>query len=360
MKYDYLIVGAGPFGCTFAHEKTKQGYKVLVIDKRDHIGGNCYTERIHKIDVHKYGAHIFHTKSKKIWNYVNQFATFNNYIHKVMVHDGKRIYSFPINLLTLHQLWGDKVTTPTEAKNHLDLVKINIPNPSNFSEWVLSQVGPEIYNKFYYGYTKKQWRREPKDVPINIAKRLPIRLNYDDRYFGNDYQGIPEQGYTDIFRKMLDGSEIQLNHDFFSDRATFNRIAKKIVFTGRIDEYYEYKHGPLDYRSLYFAHRLTNGDHQGNSVINYTNLKVKYTRVIEHKHFNCRNDHKTIVSYEYPTEYTIDKEPYYPVCDQENMDLYDKYRNEGDDTIFGGRLGTFKYYDMDQVIAQALSMASRK
>ncbi len=253
--YDYLVVGAGPFGCVFAHEMSKRGRSVLVVEKRKHIGGNCYTWDRNGLHIHKYGVHIFHTKSREIWGYINQFAKFNNYVHKAMVNYKDRIYSFPINLMTIHQLWPE-ITSPQQAREKLNSVRKDISDPKNFEEWVLSQVGSMIYSKFYYGYTMKQWGRDPKEVPINVAKRLPIRLNYDNRYFGDDYQGIPVGGYTQIWKKMLEGSEVLRACDFFEDRSRLCGLAKRVVFTGRPDELHDYKYGFFEYRSLSFQEHV--------------------------------------------------------------------------------------------------------
>lgn len=354
MKYDYIIIGAGPFGCTFAYEMHKQNKKVLIIEKRSHIGGNCYTEEKHNIHVHKYGAHIFHTKSKKIWDYINQFATFNNYVHRVMINYGNKIYSFPINLMTLHQLWPE-ITNPVEAKKKLESVRIKINNPSNFEEWFLSQVGQEIYEKFFLGYTKKQWMRDPKHIPVSIGKRIPIRLTFDNRYFGDDYQGIPIGGYTQIFQKMLDGIEVKTNCDFFKDKKTLIRLSKKLIYTGRIDELFNYKHGYLEYRALKFTQQTVKGDHQGTAVVNYTDSSIAHTRVTEHKHFEFNGQPNSIVTTEYPDIYDPTKTPYYPINNDKNNKLFQKYLAELNSNMqIGGRLGTYKYYNMDQVIAQAL------
>lgn len=355
-KYDYIIVGSGLFGATFAYEAKKANKKVLVLEKRNHIGGNCYTEEINGINVHKYGPHIFHTNDKYIWDYVQQFAEFNNFILRTKVRHGNEIFSFPINLFTLYQLWG--VSTPANAQKKLDSVKINIDDPQNLEEWILSQVGEEIYHKFIKGYTKKQWGQNPKSLPSSIIKRLPIRLTFDDNYFNDKYQGIPVGGYTQIFNKMLKDIEVS-NIDFFSDKEYFEKIAKKIVYTGKIDELFEYRHGKLDYRSLRFDHQIIDGDFQGNAIINYTSENVPFTRITEHKHFEFKNSPTSVISKEYPEIHNENNIPYYPINDEKNTYLYNKYSldaNTLDNYIFGGRLAKYKYFDMHQIIGSALGI----
>lgn len=358
MKYDYVIVGAGLFGCVFAHEMRKRGKSVVVIEKRDHIGGNCYTEERSGIHVHKYGAHIFHTKSKRIWDYINQFATFNNYVHKVVVNVNGLIYSFPVNLMTMYQIWPGDVKTPADARRIMNKQRAKIDNPANFEEYMLSQVGHAIYALFFKEYTKKQWRRDPKEVPASVGSRMPVRFTFDDRYFGNDYQGIPIGGYTQIFEKMLDGVEVHTKCDFFSDQQVLTRLGKKLVFSGCIDELHGYKFGHLDYRTLKFDHITTSGDYQGTAVVNHTRENVQYTRVTEHKHFEGGNHDLTVVSMEYPVEYQPGRIPYYPINDEKNTQLYERYREITGDVILGGRLGAYRYYDMDQVVAQALRVSN--
>lgn len=363
--YDYLIVGSGFFGSVCAHELTKKGYKCLVIEKRSHIGGNCYTENKEGIHVHKYGAHVFHTSNKEIWDYVNQFATFNNFVNHVKVNHKNKIYSFPINMLTLHQLYG--VTTPEEARKKLDEVRIKNDNPKNLEEWIVSQVGVDIYNIFIKGYTTKQWGRHPMDLPASIIKRLPIRFTYDDSYYGKDYQGIPIGGYTQIFEKLLEGIDVRLNEDYLQNKESFNNLAKKVIYTGPIDAFYKYKHGALNYRSLKFEiERVEVPDYQGNAVINYTELHVPYTRILEHKHFDPVNTNFTYITKEYPREYlqfTEDNlEPYYPINDNINTPVYEKYKllSESEpNVIFGGRLAEYRYYDMHQVIGSALHLCKK-
>lgn len=350
--YDFLIVGAGLFGSVCARELTDAGYKCLVIDKRDHIGGNCYTENIDGINVHKYGAHIFHTSDKEIWDYVNRFATFNHFVNRPKVRYGKELYSFPINLMTLYQLFG--VIDPRAAEQELDKRRIKIDRPANLEEWVLTQVGQEIYDKFIKGYTTKQWGRDPKELPASIIKRLPIRMTYDDNYFKDKYQGIPIGGYTQIFEKLLDGIDVETGVDFFDNRYKYESMANKIIYTGPIDKYYGYAYGKLQYRSLEFdVQRLPISDLQGNAVVNYTEENVPYTRIIEHKHFEFGTQNHTVVTLEYPKS---SGEPYYPINDETNNAIYNLYASrENDKVIFGGRLATYKYYDMHQVIGAALA-----
>lgn len=361
--YDYLIVGSGLFGATFARQVTDAGYKCLVIDKRDHIGGNVYSEKREGIDVHVYGAHIFHTSNDRIWEYVNRFAKFNNYINKPKVRFEDNIFSFPINLMTLHQLWG--VTTPAEAEAKLEEVRIPCENPDNLEDWILSQVGREVYETFVKGYTMKQWQRDPKELPASIIKRLPIRLTFDENYFFDKYQGIPVEGYTSMVQNMLEGIEVRTGVDYFADKGELDSLADRIVFTGKIDEYYDFRFGELEYRTLRFEHESIEGDFQGNAVINYTHPEVPFTRILEHKHFQPQtagNIPNTIITREYSDEYKRGKTPYYPINNDKNNKMYKKYevlarREEG--VIFGGRLAEYKYYDMHQVIGSAL-VKSRK
>lgn len=360
--YDYTIIGAGLFGATFARRALDSGKSVLVIEQRDHIAGNCYTENINGIHVHKYGPHIFHCSSEKIWNFVNRFAKFNHFVNRPRVDFGGKIFSFPINMMTLHQLWG--VTSPAEAEKKLLEVREKNDSPRNFEEWVLSQVGRQIYETFFYGYTKKQWGRDPKDLPASIAKRIPIRLTWDDNYFNDTYQGIPIGGYTQMFEKMFEGSEIQTGIDFFDERNLLERISRKIVYTGKIDRFFEFKYGDLEYRSLDFKTEMCNiVNYQGVAQMNHTSADVAFTRTTEHRHFefNLKEDVNSIITREYPIAWDRSQIPYYPVNDEKNNKLYEAYQGLKDDIsadkkyIFGGRLASFKYYDMHQVIGEALA-----
>jgi UDP-galactopyranose mutase len=353
-KYDYLIVGAGLYGSTFAYEMNKQGKKCLVIDKRNHIGGNIYTEEIEGINVHKYGAHIFHTSNKEVWEYINQFCEFNNYINSPIANYKGEIYNLPFNMNTFNKLWG--VRTPREAQEKIEEQKkeYGIVEPKNLEEQAISLIGKDIYEKLIKGYTEKQWGRDAKDLPSFIIKRLPVRFTYDNNYFNDRYQGIPIGGYTKIIEKMLEGIEVRLNSNFFDKREEYENIADKIVFTGMIDEYYNYCFGKLEYRSLRFETEVLNEEnYQGNAVVNYTEREVPYTRVIEHKHFEYGQQEKTVITREYPSEWKEGDEPYYPVNNKRNNELYQKYKELADreeKVIFGGRLGEYKYYDMDKVI----------
>jgi UDP-galactopyranose mutase len=362
--YDYLIVGAGLFGATFAYEATKRGKKCLVIDKRNHIGGNIYTEEVEGINVHKYGAHIFHTNSKDIWEYVNQFAEFNRYTNSPVANYNGEIYNLPFNMNTFNKLWG--VATPKEAKEKINNQRLEagIENPKNLEEQAISLVGTDIYKKLIKGYTEKQWGRSATELPSFIIKRLPVRFTYDNNYFNDKYQGIPIGGYTQIVEKMLSESDVQLNTDYFQNREELDNKAKKIVFTGMIDEYYNYKYGVLEYRSLLFeSETLEQENYQGNAVVNYTDRETPYTRIIEHKHFEFGKQEKTIITKEYPKGWSKGDEPYYPINDKTNTELYNKYKvlaNQDEKVIFGGRLATYKYYDMHQVIGAALTTVEKE
>lgn len=364
MKYDYLIVGSGLFGSVFARQMTDAGKNCLVIESREHIGGNVYSENVGGIEVHTYGPHIFHTNSDEIWNYVNRFARFNSFVNRPKVRHGDRLFSFPLNLMTLHQLWG--VMTPEEARQKLDTVKIPIDNPQNLEEKVLSQVGKEIYETFIKGYTEKQWQRDPKELPEFIINRLPIRLTFDDNYFFDKYQGCPIGGYTKMVQKMLDGIEVKTGVDYFSDRNYWNSVADKLVFTGKIDEFYDYRFGELQYRSLRFETERLQGDFQGNAIVNFPEKKFPYTRIVEHKHFEPENLSKnlhTIITKEYSKEYVRGDVPYYPINDAKNTDTFSKYEQLSkleSNVIFGGRLSEYKYYDMHQVIGSALMKSKRE
>ena len=359
--YDYVVVGSGLFGSTFARIAAEHHNRVLVIDKRDHIGGNCYTEKVEDINVHKYGPHCFHTNNEEVWTFLNRFTTFNNFRCHTKVRYGQRTFSFPINLMTLDQLWG--VTSPAEAVAKLNSVKVPIANPANLEEWILSEVGEEIYEIFIKGYTTKQWGRHPSELPASIIRRLPIRLTYDDRYFDDIYQGIPTYGYTHMFQNMLDHKNIEYvtGVDFFRDQKSLMESAHQIVYTGKLDELYDYRFGELEYRSLKFETKVLDGDFQGNAIINYTKAEVPFTRIVEHKHFEFKKSDKTVVTWEHPHPYTQNSTPYYPIKNQRNTDLVERYMALNDDSriILGGRLATYQYYDMHQVVAQALKTAKK-
>lgn len=360
MKYDYLIVGSGLFGSIFAYEANKVGKKCLVIEKRSHIGGNIYTENVEGIQVHKYGAHIFHTSNKEVWQYINQFAEFNRYTNSPVARYKDELYNMPFNMNTFNKLWG--VITPEEAKKKIEEEKkeAGIKEPKNLEEQAISLVGKTIYEKLVKGYTEKQWGKRATELPSFIIKRLPVRFIYDNNYFNDKYQGIPIGGYTQIIEKMLDGIEVRLNYDFFEHREELENIASKIIFTGPIDKFYNYKFGELEYRSLRFETEILDKEnYQGNAVVNYTEYEVPYTRIIEHKHFEYDVDTtKTVVTKEYPDEWVQGKEPYYTINDERNNNLYQKYSElakSDKNVIFGGRLGQYKYFDMDKVIAEALN-----
>lgn len=362
-KYDFLIVGSGLFGSIFAREATDRGCKVLVIDKRNHIGGNVYTEMIDGIPVHKYGAHIFHTSQEYIWNYVNRFATFNHYTNRVKAISAGRLYSLPINLFTMHQIWPD-VITPAQAEARLNEERQQIENPRNLEEHMLAQVGPTLYKLFVEGYTRKQWGRDPKDLPASIIKRMPIRLNMNDRYFHDSHrwEGIPIGGYTPMIEKLLSGIEVRLEVDFLEDRQGLEGLAERIVYSGPLDALFGYSEGRLEYRSLRFEHEALSGDFQGNAVVNYCDSDVPFTRILEHKHFDLLDIPNTIVTREYPASYTGSNEPYYPINDDINNAMHDIYRSLGMELskyIIGGRLANYRYYDMDMTVGNALAAVKR-
>lgn len=365
MKYDYLIVGSGLFGSVFAYEANKKGKKCLVIDKRSHIGGNIYTENIEGINVHKYGAHIFHTGNKEVWDYVNSFAEFNRYTNSPIARYKDELYNLPFNMNTFNKLWG--VVTPEEAQTKIEEEKkeANISTPKNLEEQAISLVGKTIYEKLVKGYTEKQWGKRATELPSFIIKRLPVRFTYDNNYFNDTYQGIPIGGYTQIIEKMLTGIDVKLNCDFFENREELVKIASKIIFTGPIDKYYDYCYGKLEYRSLRFETEvLDEVNLQGNAVVNYTEYEIPYTRIIEHKHFEFdTSSPKTVVTKEYPDEWTIDKEPYYTINNDTNNTLYEKYltlSKKDKNVIFGGRLGQYKYFDMDKVIIEVLTCCEKE
>ena len=362
--YDYLIVGSGLFGSIFAHEAKKNGKKVLVIDKRNHIGGNIYCETVEGVNVHKYGAHIFHTSNKEIWDYINKFCEFNNYINSPIANYKGEIYNLPFNMNTFNRLWG--VVTPKEAKELImkQVKEANIINPKNLEEQAISLVGKDIYEKLIKGYTEKQWGRSCSELPAFIINRLPVRFTYDNNYFNDTYQGIPIGGYNVIIEKMLEGIDVELNVDFFENLKKFKNKAKKIVFTGMIDQYYDYKFGVLEYRSLKFENEILDMEnYQGNSVVNYNEKSIPYTRIIEHKHFEFGTQLKTIITKEYPIEWKKDDEPYYPINNDRNNELFQKYKtlaNKEKDVIFGGRLADYKYYDMHHIIYHALQEVKKE
>lgn len=359
VKYDYLIVGAGLFGAVFAHEMTSRGKKCLVIDKRDHVAGNIYSEEVEGIHVHKYGAHIFHTSNPKIWEYMKQFADFNHYINSPVAVYRDELYNLPFNMNTFSKMWG--VRTPQEAKDKIaeQIASLEIKDPKNLEEQALSLVGSDVYEKLVKGYTEKQWGRDCKELPAFIIKRLPLRFVYDNNYFNDRYQGIPMGGYTTIVEKMLEGSDVLLNTDYFEYRKFHTNIADKTVYTGMLDQYFEYHLGVLEYRSVRFEQEtLDMENYQGNAVVNYTEREIPYTRIIEHKHFEFGTQPKTVISREYPSEWKQGEEPYYPVNDARNEELAAKYRElaaSEPNVIFGGRLGEYRYYDMDKVVDAALT-----
>ena len=364
MKYDYLIVGSGLYGSVFAYEAKKKGKKCLVIDKRPHIGGNVYCEEIEGINVHKYGAHIFHTSNKKIWEYINQFAEFNNYINSPVAIYKDELYNLPFNMNTFSKMWNIK--TPAEAKEMIakQVAETGITEPKNLEEQGLSLVGKDVFEKLVKGYTEKQWGRDCKDLPAFIIKRLPVRFTYDNNYFNDRFQGIPMGGYTKIIEKMLDGVEVKTDTDYFEFIKENPDIAEKTLFTGMIDEYFGYKLGALEYRSVRFETEVLDTDnYQGNAVVNYTAREVPYTRIIEHKHFEFGKQEKTVISREYSSEWKVGMEPYYPVNNEQNNALYEEYRKLAEqekNVLFGGRLGNYKYYDMDKVIEAALEMVEKE
>ncbi len=359
MKYDYVIVGSGLFGATFANLAKKDGKKVLVIEKRNHIAGNVYTEKIEGINVHKYGAHIFHTDDKEVWDYVNSFVEFNRYTNSPIARYKDEVYNMPFNMNTFSKIWSD-VITPEDAKRHIEEEKKEITTPpKNLEEQAISLVGRTIYEKLVKGYTEKQWNRECTDLPAFIIKRLPVRFIYDNNYFNDKYQGIPIGGYTLLVEKMLEGIEVKLEEDFLPRKDYYKTIAKKIVYTGMLDEYFDCKLGRLEYRSLRFDTKILDTENfQGNAVVNYTGKEVDYTRVIEHKHFESTPSKKTVVTYEYPDDWTEEKEAYYVINDEKNNNLkeqYQKLAEQEENVIFGGRLAEYKYYDMDDVIRSAMN-----
>jgi len=364
-KFDYLIVGSGLFGSTFAHEAKKRNKKVLVIDKRNHLGGNVYCENIENINVHKYGAHIFHTNDKRIWDYVNSFCEFNNYINSPIANFKGQLFNLPFNMNTFYQMWG--TTTPEQAIKKIEEQKkeFNISNPENLEEQAISMVGKDIYEKLIKGYTTKQWGTSPKNLPAWIIKRLPLRFIYDNNYFSDRYQGIPIGGYNKIINGMLDGVETRCEVDFFENKNFWESLAHKILYTGKIDQFFDYDLGELEYRGLKFEHKvLETSNFQGNAVVNFTDSEIPYTRILEHKHFEFGTQPKSVVTYEYPITPKRNEESYYPVNDERNNNLYRQYKEKAQELrhkyIFGGRLAEYKYYDMHQVIGSALHKSNEE
>ena len=363
--YDYLIVGAGLFGSTFAHEMTKLGKKCLVIDRRQHIGGNIYCEKVNGINVHKYGAHIFHTSNKKIWEYVNQFAEFNNYVNSPIANYHGELYNMPFNMNTFTKLWG--VVTPKEAMEKIESQKsiLNGKEPQNLEEQAISLVGEDIYRKLVKEYTEKQWGRDCKELPSFIIKRLPVRFTFNNNYFNDPYQGIPIGGYNVIIEKMLEGSDVKLGVDYLKEKDKYDSMAKKVLFTGMIDEYFNYNLGNLEYRTLRFENEVLEDvdNYQGVAVMNFTSHEQEYTRIIEHKHFEFNDCKGTVITKEYPSAWKLGDEAYYPVNDDRNSKLYKEYEElakKEKKVLFGGRLGQYKYYDMDKVIDAALDMVEKE
>lgn len=364
--YDYLIVGSGLFGAVFAYEMHKKNKKCLVIEKRNHTGGNIYCERIENITVHKYGAHIFHTNNVHIWNYVNQFVTFNNFINAPIANYNGEIYNLPFNMNTFNKLWG--VTTPAEAMKKIEeqrkVLSEKDPADFNLEEQAISLVGIDVYTKLIKNYTEKQWGCRASELPGFIIKRLPVRFTYDNNYFNDFYQGIPIGGYNILINKLLENIDIELETDFISKKEKLSKIAHKIVFTGMIDEFYNYKFGHLEYRSLTFETEILDMENfQGNAVVNFTDAKTPYTRIIEHKHFEFGKQNKTVITKEYPIKWLKNREAYYPVNDTKNTELYLKYKELAEqepNVLFGGRLADYKYYDMHQVIAAALQLVEKE
>ncbi|WP_339320694.1 UDP-galactopyranose mutase [Paenibacillus sp. FSL R10-2734] len=357
-KYDFLIVGAGLYGAVFAHEVKKAGKTCLIIDKRDHIAGNIYTEKVEDIQVHKYGAHIFHTSNKAVWKYVNQFAEFNRYINSPIANYLGEIYNLPFNMNTFNKMWG--AVTPDEAKEKIEQQRKDnyVESPQNLEGQAINLVGLDIYEKLIRGYTEKQWGRPCTEIPAFIIRRLPVRFTYDNNYFNDPYQGIPIGGYTSMVERMIEGIEVVLSTDYFAEKEKWDSMAEKVVYTGPIDAFFDYKYGVLEYRSLRFETEvLDTPNYQGNAVVNYTDSETPYTRIIEHKHFDFGTQPKTVISREYSEEWKRGDEPYYPINDNKNNELYEKYKaltEAQNKVIFGGRLAEYKYYDMDKVVEVAL------
>jgi UDP-galactopyranose mutase len=366
MEFDYLVVGSGLFGSTFAFEAAKRGKKVKVIEKRNHIGGNIYTEEMEGINVHTYGAHIFHTNDKQIWDYVNQFAEFNRYTNSPIANYHGEIYNLPFNMNTFYTLWG--VVTPEEAKAKIEEQRkeANVEKPTNLEEQAISLVGTDIYEKLIKGYTEKQWGRKATELPSFIIQRLPVRFTYDNNYFNDRYQGIPVGGYTQIIEKMLFSEliDVEVNQDFFENKEEYVKTYPKIIYSGIIDQFFDYKYGELEYRSLSFESSILDlENYQGNAVVNYTDAETPFTRIIEHKHFEFGDQPKTVITKEYSKTWGTGDEPFYPINDKKNNEKYRKYQRlaeENPNIIFGGRLGMYKYFDMHQVIAAALLLVKKE
>lgn len=369
-KYDYLIVGAGFFGSTFARKMTDNGKKCLVVDKLNHVAGAAYDRKWDNgVIVGDYGAHIFHTQSEEVWDFINRFAVMDSFINKPKVLSKGRIYSFPINMMTFHQLWG--VVTPQEAWDKLQSVRIPCESPRNFEEWILDKVGRELYELFFYGYTKKQWMKEPSELPASIIQRLPIRLTYEENYFTTKYQAMPREGYGQLVENMLDGIDVELGTDYFGMHSEWRRYAKTLVYTGPVDKFYGYQHGRLEYNTLRFEHKVFKGDQQGNAVVNHVDLDVPHIRTIECKHFYDRrlakhydskgpDGSESVVTYDIPVSFESHPEPYYPIRDERNSEIYNRYMEIKEcepDVIFGGRLGEYKYLDIDQTMGSAITKA---
>ena len=362
--YDYLIVGSGLFGATFAYEAGKRGKSCLVVEKRPHIGGNIYTEEVEGIQVHRYGAHILHTSNRKVWDYVQQFAEFNRYTNCPVAYYKGEIYNMPFNMNTFHKMWG--VVTPQEAQEKIasQIRECGVENPGNLEEQALSLVGRDIYERLVKGYTEKQWGRRATELPPEIIRRLPVRFTYDNNYFNDLYQGIPVGGYTQIIRKMLEKAEVRLNVDYLERREELNALARRVIYTGPVDAYFQECYGPLEYRRVTFETEVLDMEnYQGNAVVNYTEYEVPYTRIIEHKHFEFGTQEKTVISREYPAEWKPGDEPYYPINNEKNNRLYERYRElvqKEEKVVFGGRLGVYRYMDMHHVVAEALVLAEKE
>lgn len=358
-QYDLLVVGAGLFGAVVAREALDRGKRVLVLDRRNHIGGNCYTKCVEGINVHMYGAHIFRTNDELVWEYMLRFCRFNNFVNSPVANYKGELYNLPFNMNTFHALWG--VNTPAEAKAKIAEQSVPCENPSNLEEHILDMVGRDIYEKLVRGYTEKQWGKDCRDLPASIMRRIPLRFTFDNNYFNADYQGIPKGGYTALFEKMLDGADVRLGVDFLDSREEFLSCADRVVYTGPIDEYFGFCEGPLDYRGLRFEHEILDEEnHQGVAVVNYTDGETPYTRIIEHKHFEFGVQPKSVISREYPAEWHVGEEPYYPMEDAENRERYEGYKALASKTpqvVFGGRLGEYRYYDMQDTVKSALRLS---